>query len=84
MSTLFGARGYRSPRLARLADITAGEDGEAGRYLTDGLTLYRYTGTFTSGMGDMVELEDCCSLERMWLPIGQLRGLRTVVPAPGA
>jgi len=83
MSTLFGVRGRRSPKLAQEADTT-GDDhqGRSGRYLTDGLILYRCIGTLASGMGEMVELEDCRSLELTWLPIGQLRYLRVVIPAP--
>jgi len=84
MSTVFGVRGRRSPSLARVADRTAGEQDQSGCYLTDGFILYRYVGTVATGMGEMVELEDCCSLELTWLPIGQLRCLRAVTAAPGA
>jgi hypothetical protein len=83
MSTLFGVRGSRSPKLTRVADTTADDQGRSGRYLTDGLILYRYITTVASGMGEMVELEDCHSLELTWLPIGQLRYLRAVIAAPG-
>jgi hypothetical protein len=82
MSTLFGVRGSRSPNLARVADTAAGDQGRPGRYLTDGLVLYRYIGTVVSGLGEMVELEDCRSLELTWLPIGELRYLRAVIAAP--
>ena len=83
MSTLFGVRGSRSPKLTRVADTTADDQGRSGRYLTDGRILYRYITTVASGMRKMVELEDCHSLELTWLPIGQLRYLRAVIAAPG-
>jgi len=82
MSSLFGIRGSHSSRFARVVDRTAGDRGQSGRYLTDGLTLYRYVGRVTSGVGEMVELEDCRSLELTWLSMAQLRRLRAVVPAP--
>jgi hypothetical protein len=82
VSTLFGVRGRRSPKHARDADTTGDDRGRSERYLTDDLILYGYTGTVASGMGEMVELEDCRSLELTWLPTGQLRYLRVVIPAP--
>jgi hypothetical protein len=81
-STLFGVRAGRSPNLARVVGTIADDHGRSGRYLTDGLTLYRYIGIVASGMGRMVELEDCRSLELTWLPIRQLRRLRAVIPTP--
>jgi len=54
-------------------------------YLTDGVNLYRYVGTFPSPMGDIIGLENCRSLEVTLWPIGDLRGqqLRTITPAAG-
>jgi hypothetical protein len=56
---------------------------QPGRYLTDGVNLYRSLGAIASGMGQMVGLENCRSLEMMLLPIGEMpaRGLRAVLPA---
>jgi hypothetical protein len=81
-------RGYRSFETdtgcawVRLMVSARAGQGRSGRYLTDGLILYRCIGTVASGMGEMVELEDCRSLELTWLPTGQLRYLRVVIPAP--
>ncbi len=60
--------------------------GRAGRYLTDGVDLYRSLGVIAGGMGQMVGLENCRSLDVVLLPIGELRtrGLRAVIPADDA
>ena len=57
--------------------------GRTGRYLTDGVNLYRSLGILAGAMGQMVGLENCRSLDVMLLPIGELRsrGLRAVIPA---
>jgi len=44
MSTMFGVRGSTSPKLAATADTIADHTGQASRYLTDGVTLYRFLG----------------------------------------
>jgi hypothetical protein len=43
----------------------AHDDGEAGRYLTDGVDLYRVLGPLDlpGGPGAMVGIEDCRTLE---------------------
>ena len=58
---------------------------QPGRYLTDGINLYRCLGTIASGPGQLVGLEDCRSLEVVLVPVGDLRArrLRCVVPADG-
>jgi hypothetical protein len=63
----------------------ADHTGRATRYLTDGVILYRFLGAVASGMGQMVGLEDCRSLDVTWLPVGELgsRRLRAVIPADG-
>lgn len=59
--------------------------GRTSRYLTDGVILYRFLGAVVSGMGQMVGLEDCRSLDVTWLPVGELhsRRLRAVIPTGG-
>jgi hypothetical protein len=86
MSALFRAQSSVSPRFAEAAGTIADHTGQPGRYLTDGVALYRFLGAVTSGLGEMVGLEDCRSLDLILLPIGELhaRRLRTVSPADGA
>ena len=76
MSTIFGFRGIPSKSMRPTGSLD--QDDRAGCYLTDGVTLLRYLGTVSSGMA---ELEDCRSLDLIWLPIGQLRDLPIVLPA---
>ena len=54
-----------------------------GHYLTDGTNLYRSLGAIAAGLGHMVGLENCRSLDVMLVPIGEVRarGLRAVIPA---
>lgn len=75
-----------SRRGSRRGGTIADHTGQAGRYLTDGIALYRFLGAVTSGLGEMVGLEDCRSLELVLLPIGELHAwrLRTVSTADGA
>jgi hypothetical protein len=57
--------------------------GRRGRYLTDGVDLYRYLGTVSSRSGRMVGLEDCRSLDVLLLSVRELRRrrMRAVIPA---
>ncbi len=75
-------RGVIPPALPEAGSVREG-DGEPGRYLTDGIDLYRYLGVISTGMGQMVELEDCRTLDVVLLPIGALhtRRLRSVIPS---
>ena len=75
---------YPTPGIAD-PDAILDHTGRAGRYLTDGVNLYRFVGEIPSGLGEMVGLENCRSLDVMLLPIGELRAwrLRTVIPAGG-
>ncbi len=59
--------------------------GRRSRYLTDGVDLYRCLGAVAGGMGQMVGLENCHSLDVLLLPIGELRArhLRAVIPTGG-
>ncbi len=74
----------RSPT-AHLAepDVITDNARTAGRYLTDGVNLYRCIGTVSSAAGQMIGLEDCHSLDVTLWPVGELcaRRLRTVTPA---
>ena len=56
---------------------------QPGRYLTDGINLYRHVGAISKGKGQMVGLENCRTLDVMLLPIGELyaRRLRPVIPS---
>jgi hypothetical protein len=88
MSALFREQSSGSPRFVIAADTIADHAGRVGRYLTDGVSLYRFLGAVSGGLGEMVGLEDCRSLEVTLLPIGELRArrLRAVCPpdsAPG-
>jgi hypothetical protein len=71
----------RSPLHDRGRDCN--DAGQAGRYLTDGVDLYRHVGAISSGMGQMVGLENCRTLDVMLLPIGELhtQRLRPVIPS---
>jgi hypothetical protein len=57
-------------------------DDQAGVYLTDGENLFRYVGMIANGGGHLVGLEDCRSLEIMWVPTCELQAhpLRDVTP----
>ena len=57
---------------------------EPSLYLTDGVALYRFLGAAASGMGEMVELEECLSLTVTVVPIGDLRARRLRVVQPAA
>ena len=83
MSRLFRARGGGPTSAVADAGTVVDHAGRASRYLTDGVNLYRFLGEIASGMGQMVGLENCWSLDVMLLPIGELRGrrLRAVIPA---
>ncbi len=83
---MFGARSEGATR--RVADGETCFDGgrHSSRYLTDGVNLYRCVGEMPSGMGQMVALENCRSLDVTLLPVGEVRSrrLRVVIPlAPG-
>ena len=85
MSTLFRARSGDLPKPRKSGATIADYTGRTSRYLTDGVILYRFLGTVASGMGQMVGLEHCRSLDVTWLPVGELhsRRLRAVIPTGG-
>ena len=49
---------------------------EAGLYLTNEVFLYRVVGVAACDTGEMVDLEDCYSLDIVRVPIHQLRARR--------
>ena len=85
MSTLFRARSGDLPKPPTSSGTIADYTGRASRYLTDGVILYRFMGAVTSGMGQIVGLEDCRSFDVTWLPVGEphSRRLRAVIPTGG-
>lgn len=85
MSMLPRAVGSGPAQAVTDAGTVADHAGQPGRDLTDGVNLYRFLGAIASGMGQMIGLENCRSLDVMLLPIGELRArrLRAVIPAGG-
>jgi hypothetical protein len=83
MTTLFQARSGGPQKPPATGGTIADYTGRTSRYLTDGVILYRFLGAVASGMGQMVGLENCRSLDVTWLPVGELRArrLRAVMPA---
>ena len=63
----------------------AGQTDEVGIYLTDEVFLYRVVDLVASGVGEMVELEDCYWLDVVLVPLRDLRArrLRVVRPVQG-
>lgn len=86
MSHLIRPDDRRAAAGAVPAGVVAGEITGANLYLTNGVFLYRVVGMAATGMGQMVELEDCYSLNVALVPIGALRagGLRVVQPERAA
>ena len=66
------------------AGAGAGQTDEVGMYLTDEVFLYRVVGLVASGVGEMVELEDCYWLDVVRVPVRDIRArrLRVVRPVP--
>jgi hypothetical protein len=83
MSFLSRAASSGTPSALPAAGAGCYDADQPGRYVTDGINLYRHVGAISSGMGRMVGLENCRTLDVMWLPIGQLhaRRLRPVIPS---
>ena len=83
MSFLSRAASSGNPSARRDAGSGCDDADQPGRYLTDGINLFRHVGAISSGMGQMVRLENCRTLEVMPLPVGELcaRPLRPVIPS---
>jgi hypothetical protein len=79
MSTL--SRG--DDRRAAPYDIDRADSGGIGLYVTDEVFLYRVVGVTMSDTGDMIDLEDCYSLDIARVPVDALHARRLrVVTAP--
>ena len=86
MSALIGAdKPGAADRPAQAATIAV-DTARAGVYLTDEIFLYRIAGLASSGLGEMVELEDCYGLDVVTAPLRDVaaRRLRVVTPAQRA
>jgi len=74
-------------RSSHPASADAGDDLDhgrhAGRYLTDGVDLYRSLGPITPGPSEMIGFENCRSLDIILIAVDELRRrrLRPVFPA---
>lgn len=55
------------------ARTVADVNGQASRYLTDGVNLYRFMGSMVSRAGEMIGIENCRSLDIMLVPADELR-----------
>ena len=65
--------------------VRVGVEREAGRYLTDGINLYRVVDALRGSRGrPVVGVEDCRSLELILLPADELRELRLRPVRPAA
>lgn len=64
-------------------ELSSSGPEEAGTYLTNEVFLYRVIGIAAGDAGEVVELEDCYSLDVARVPISdfQAGGLRVVTPA---
>jgi hypothetical protein len=64
--------------------LASGAPDGPGLYLTNGAFLYRVVRIVASDTGEMVELEDCYSLDvvRIPMPAFHERRLRVVIAAP--
>ncbi len=83
--SILSRTGSRDPAITVAVTCTTGDQPKAtSLYLTDGVALYRFLGAAASGMGEMVELEECRSLAVAVVPIGDLRARRLRVVTPAA
>jgi hypothetical protein len=75
----------RAVRTALRAFVASADPDGDGLYLTNEVFLYRVVGVAASDIGDMVELEDCYSLDSALVPIVRVRAcrLRVVIAPPG-
>jgi len=83
MSALFRAGKRRTAHGPLSAGAVSRPTARAGVYLTDEVFLYRVVDIVASGMGQMVDLEDCYWLDVVRVPVTALdtRPLRLVTPA---
>ncbi len=83
MSMLYRADDPRTVVDPMPAGAVAGQIDATGVYLTDEVFLYRVVGMVASGVGEVVELEDCYWLDVVHVQVRDLRArqLRVVTPA---
>lgn len=83
MSTLFHADDTHTRDERHSAGAVVGRVGRASLFLTDDVFLYRVVGVADDGTGELVQIEDCYSLDVVLVPIADLRArrLRVVRPA---
>jgi hypothetical protein len=83
MSTLSPGAERGTAQTAVRADVTSSGLGGVGTYLTNEVFLYRVVGIVATDAGEVVELEDCYSLDVARVPINDFHagGLRVVTPA---
>ncbi len=83
MSAVFRADKRRAIDGPAPAGAISGQTARAGAYLTDEVFLYRVVGPVASVVDELVELEDCYSLDVVRVPLKDLRArrLRVVTPA---
>jgi len=84
MSTVSRGDHSRTAHPALDTYVAAADADGTGLYLTNEVFLYRVVGVAATDMGDMVEVEDCYSLDVVRIPIDRLRvgRLRVVTAAP--
>jgi len=83
MSTLYRPD-HRAAHRRMPAATIAEQTTEAGVYLTDETFLYRIVSSALSEAGEIIDLEDCYSLDVVRVPANDLRAgqLRVVTPQP--
>ena len=85
MSTESSGDHTRTAHAASETYVASGDPDGAGLYVTNEVFLYRVVGIDASGMGEMVELEDCYSLHvGVWSRFANLdvQMLRVVTATP--
>jgi hypothetical protein len=82
MSRLFALQSSDSHASGNASGEAFDRDCLAGRYLTDGVNLYRSLGPITPGPSQVIGLEDCRSLDVILIAADEFRGhrLRQVIP----
>ena len=75
-------RAHDDRTVGACAPLVAGI-GDPGVYLTDEVFLYRVAGVAPGEGDEMIELEDCCHLDLVRVPLTALRArrFRVVIPA---
>lgn len=83
MSWFFAAQSRSSHQASEDAGDDPNHGRHAGRYLTDGVALYRSLGPITLGPSEMIGLENCRSLDIILIAVDELRQrqLRPVMPS---